>query len=323
MAKKDLSVVLPLHNEGDNIFFVYQELKRELASEKSYELVFVDDGSKDNSFAVLQEIASKDKAVKIVKLLSNYGQSTALAAGIDHAEGKNIVTMDADGQHDPKDIKILLEPLQKGYQVVCGWRLRRGENDSYVQKALPSRIANFMVNRMIGLKLHDSIGGMKAFKREVAEVVPLYGDMHRYLPVLAKWKGFRVTERPIRVRKRKGGRTHYTAKRLFKGFFDLLTVKFFISYSNRPFHFFAKIGLLSFMSGFILGLYHIMLKVLYNVHLLRDIASLILSVMLILLGVNFILFGFIADMISFDAIANKKRKMYLIEKTVSSKRYKY
>jgi len=311
---KYLSVVLPVHNEAQSLPTLYQELTAALKGD--YELLFVDDGSRDNSFAVLQELAKKDKRVRVIKLLSNYGQSTALAAGIENAQGENIVTIDSDGQHDPKDIKVLLEPLEKGYQVVCGWRLKRGKNDSYVQKALPSRVANFLVNRLIGLKLHDSIGGMKAFKKEVAEVVPLYGDMHRYLPVLAKWKGFKVTEQPIQVRKRKGGRTHYTAKRLFKGFFDLLTVKFFVSYSTRPFHIFAKIGFASFIGGVFVGLYYLLQKILFDVHLMQEIASLILSVMLILLGVNFICFGFIADMISFDAISNKKRNMYVVEKVV-------
>jgi glycosyltransferase involved in cell wall biosynthesis len=314
-AKRDmnLSVVLPVHNEEKNIAYLYKELTEELDGD--YELVFVDDGSSDKSFEILQKLAEQDKKIKIVKLLSNYGQSTALAAGIEHAEGENVVTIDSDLQHDPKDIKGLIEPL-KDHQVVCGWRKKRGENDSYMKKALPSRIANYLVNRMTGLKLHDSIGGMKAFKRQVADVVPLYGDMHRYLPVLAKWKGFKVTERPIKVRKRGGGKTHYNAKRLFKGFFDLLTVKFFVSYSTRPFHIFAKIGGTSFFVGFAIAIYYLIQKLFFGVHLMTEIASLILSVLLILLGVNFICFGFIADLISFDAIANKKRKMYLVEKVV-------
>jgi len=294
---------------------LYQELVEELSSfSNNYEIVFVDDGSTDNSFKILSELADKDKNVKVVKLLSNYGQSTALAAGSEQATGENIVTMDSDLQHDPKDIKSLLEPLREGYQVVCGWRKKRG--DSFVKKTIPSKIANHLVNKMVGLKLHDSVGGMKAFKKEVIEFVPLYGNMHRYLPVLAKWKGFKVTERPIKIRKRRAGKTHYKFKRLFGGFLDLLTVKFFISYSTRPFHIFATIGGLSFLAGFLIGGYHLLQKLFLGIHLMEEVASLILSVLLIVLGFNFICFGFIADMISFDAIANKKRKMYLVEKVV-------
>ncbi|PIN76946.1 glycosyltransferase [Candidatus Woesearchaeota archaeon CG10_big_fil_rev_8_21_14_0_10_36_11] len=310
---KHLSVVLPVHNEEKNIEHLYNELKESLKG-IDYELVFVDDGSVDRSYFIMEQIASHNTHVKVVKLLSNYGQSTALAAGCDHATGENIVTMDSDLQHDPKDIISLIEPLSKGYHVVCGWRRKRG--DSFVKKGMPSRFANFLVNKMLGIKLHDSVGGMKAFTRRVVEVVPMYGDMHRYLPVLAKWKGFRITERPVKVRERRAGKTHYKFNRLFKGFLDLMTVKFFISYSTRPFHIFAKIGFVSFMIGFCIGLYYVILKVFFGVYLMQEIASLILSVMLIVLGINFICFGFIADMISFDAISSKKRKVYLVEKVV-------
>jgi glycosyltransferase involved in cell wall biosynthesis len=310
-----LSVVLPVHNEEQNIERVYQELSQELRTiGQHYEIIFVDDGSKDRSYALLKALAEKDRSVKVVKLISNYGQSTALAAGIEQARGTYIVTMDADGQHDPADIKRLIEPLRNGYHVVCGWRKKRGE----MSKSVPSRIANALVRAMTGLKLHDSVGGMKVFRREVTDVVPLYGDMHRYLPVLARWKGFRVTERPIHLRQRSAGKTHYTFKRLFGGFFDLLTVKFFISYSTRPLHIFAAFGLLSFTVGFIIGLYYLFQKIFFGVHLMQEVASLILSVLLIILGINGILFGFIADMVTFDAISSKKRKMYVVEEIITS-----
>jgi len=312
---KDLSVVLPVHNEEKNITRLYQEITLELSRIKfSYELVFVDDGSSDHSFELLNQISQKDPRVKIVKLLSNYGQSTALAAGIEHAEGENIVTMDSDLQHDPKDIYRLIEPLYRGYHVVCGWRKFRGNSDSFIKKTVPSRIANWMVNTITGLHLNDTTGGMRAFKKKVTELVPLYGEMHRYLPILAKWKGFRITERPIHVRKRGGGKTHYNFKRIFRGFYDLLTVKFFVSYSTRPSRIFAPIGIICALLGFIIGFYYLIQKLFFGVYLMQEIASLILSVMLILLGVNFICFGFIADMISFDSINQKK--MYLIDQII-------
>lgn len=312
MEQKDLSVILPVHNEAQNLAYLYQELVRELTG-LSFELIFVDDGSTDNSFLILQQLVQKDKRVKVIKLLSNYGQSTALAAGIEYAQGRNLVTMDSDLQHDPHDIKALIQPLEQGFDVVCGWRKERRDSDSFVGKTIPSRLANAFVKRLVGLRLHDTTGGMRAFKKTVAEVVPLFGEMHRYLPILAKWKGFRVTERPIHIRKRKHGKTHYNVSRILRGFIDLLTVKFFVSYSQRPSHIFAKLGGISFLSGFCIALYYLFQKIVYGVHLMQEVASLILSVLLILLGINFICFGFIADMISYDAISSGKRKMYLVE----------
>ena len=307
----ELSVVLPVHNEEKNIEFVYKELVDELKRiGKKYEIIFVNDGSTDKSFEKLVSISSKDKHVRVVKLLSNYGQSTALAAGIEQASGDWIVTMDSDGQHDPKDIAGLIEPLPY-YHVVAGWRRKRGG----LNKSLPNKIANYLVRQMTGLQLRDSVGGMKAFTKQVSELVPLYGDMHRYLPVLAKWKGFRVTERPVSVRRRKSGRTHYKLKRIFGGFFDLMTVKFFVSYSTRLSHFFSVVGFTGLSAGFLIGLYYLIQKFFFGVHLMTEVASLILSVLLILLGVNFICFGFIADMISFDAISSG-RKTYVIEKVL-------
>lgn len=315
---REVSVVLPVYNEEQNLPVVVNELVQELNTTRfDYELIFVDDGSKDHSYQRLQELAAQNKKIKIVKLISNYGQSTALAAGIDLAEGRYIVTMDCDGQHDPKDILTLVEPLRNGYQVVCGWRKDRQGSVSLVGKTLPSRFSNFLIRTLLGVRLHDTTGGMRAFTREVAESVPLYGEMHRYLPLLARWKGFKITERPIHIRRRKFGQTKYNVTRLFRGFFDLVTVKFFISYSTRPFHIFATVGLISFALGFLIGVYYLIQKFFFDVHLMTEVASLILSVLLILLGVNFICFGFIADMISFDAIASKKRKMYVVEKILN------
>jgi glycosyltransferase involved in cell wall biosynthesis len=316
MPKIDLSIVLPVHNEEKNLPFLYEELTKELKNlPLNYEIIFVDDGSKDTSFKILESLSKKDKKVKIVKHLSNYGQSAALGSGTEYAIGENIVTMDSDLQHDPKDIANLIEPLFNGFHVVCGWRKKRGA----ANKSIPSKIANHLVNRMTGLKLHDSVGGMKAFKKQVSEIVPLYGDMHRYMPILAKWKGFKVTERTIKVRKRIRGKTHYKLRRIFGGFFDLITVKFFVSYSTRPFHIFATTGFICFAIGFIMGIYYLVQKIFFGIHLMQEVASLVLAVMLILLGTIFICFGLIAEMISFEAISNKKRKMYLVEKIIEKK----
>ncbi|MBW2979902.1 glycosyltransferase family 2 protein [Candidatus Woesearchaeota archaeon] len=231
----DVSVVIPTYNEKENAELLYHELKSILDKLKEkHEIIFVDDGSTDGSFDVLKKIASKKDNVKLVKLAGNYGQSSALAAGIENAEGNIIATMDSDLQHDPKDIPGLIHKLGEGYHVVCGWRKFRGNSDSFIFKILPSKLSNFLINSLTGMKLKDSTGGMRAFRKNVTRTIPLYGEMHRYLPVLAKWKGFKVTEVPIRIRKRKHGKTKYSIFRLFRGFFDLLAIRFFTSYSTRP-----------------------------------------------------------------------------------------
>ena len=238
--------------------------------------------------------------------MSNYGQSNAISAGIANSIGKIIVTMDSDMQHDPKDILPLVNKLKEGYHVVCGWRKKRNSSDSLIKKTIPSKIANMLVRTITGKKLNDSTGGMRAFTRRVVEAIPLYGEMHRYLPLLALWKGFKVTEIPINIRKRGSGKTSYSYTRIFGGFLDLLTVKFFMKYSARPFHIFGVLGITSFLIGFFISFFFAYEKIFLNHHLYQDLPSIMLGVVLILLGIMFLGFGFIADMISYDAISSQK-----------------
>lgn len=311
-----LSIIIPVFNEEGNIEKLHKEIVSVLRDSELYEIVFVDDGSTDRSFGILREISLKDKNVKIIRLMSNYGQSNAISAGIANSKGDIIVTMDSDMQHDPKDILPLVKKIQEGYHVVCGWRKNRNSSDSLIKKTIPSKLANALVRIITGNKLNDSTGGMRAFIRRVVETIPLYGEMHRYLPLLAIWKGFRVTEIPINIRKRGAGKTNYNYTRIFRGFLDLLTIKFFMRYSTRPFHIFGFLGIISLLIGFLINSFFAYEKIFFGRHLYQDLPSIILGVVLILLGIMFLGFGFIADMISYDAISSQKRETYLVEEVM-------
>lgn len=314
----EVSVVVPVYNEEKNISRLYEELSEVMYKLSSCEAIFVDDGSTDRSFEVLKNIASNYKRVKVIKLVSNYGQSSAIAAGISHSSGSIIVTMDSDLQHDPKDIPLLVRKIKEGYHVVCGWRRSRGSSDSLIKKTMPSKISNFLIRKLIGIKLNDSTGGMRAFSKRVVEIIPLYGEMHRYLPVLAYWKGFKITEVPIRIRNRAYGKTKYDFKRIFTGFMDLITIKFFMKYSARPTYIFGMAGIISFIIGVLIELYFVYLNFISNLKLSEEVPSLLLGVVLMLLGVMLLGFGLIVDMISFDAITSQKRETYIVDKLVTS-----
>lgn len=315
-----LSIIIPVFNEEGNIKKLHEKIANVLYNNYSYEIVFVDDGSTDTSFVALKKIASNDKNVKVVRLMSNYGQSNAISAGIANSTGTIIVTMDSDMQHDPKDILPLVEKIKEGYHVVCGWRKKRNSSDSLIRKTIPSKLANILVRIITGNKWNDSTGGMRGFTRRVVETIPLYGEMHRYLPLLAIWKGFRVTEIPINIRKRGSGKTNYSYTRIFRGFLDLLTIKFFMKYSTRPFHIFGFLGIISLLIGFLINSFFAWEKIFFGRHLYQDLPSIILGVVLILLGIMFLGFGFIADMISYDAISSQKRETYLVEEVLNSKK---
>lgn len=316
ISKIEVSIIIPVYNEERNIFTLNQELVKELSINKSnYELVYVDDNSKDNSGKIIESICRKQKNTKLIKLKSNYGQSTAISAGIDNSKGKIIVTMDSDLQHDSRDISPMIKKINKGFDVVCGWRKYRGDSDSFVKKTIPSKISNFLINRITKLRLHDSTGGMRAFKREVIDNINLYGELHRYLPILAAWKGFKVTECPIHIRKRKYGKTKYDFTRIFRGFLDLLTIKYLVSYSARPIQIFGKVGFGTFFLGFLTGSYILYDKIINGVEIISEHQPLLmLVILLVILGVNFLCFGFLADMISYDSV--KKEKHYIIDKRI-------
>lgn len=311
--KPEFSVVIPVHNEQENLNLLYRRLKEALDNlKKNYEIVFVDDGSTDRTFEILSSFAKKDKKVKVLRLRGRNGQSTTLAAGSDFASGKYIVSIDADLQNDPRDIPKFIDKLKK-YDVVCGSRLlSKGKKISFY-----SRFGSWLIRRLFRTKLKDPIGGMKGFKKEVAESVQMYAGMHRYLPLLALWKGFSVTEIPIRLRKRYKGKTKYKPLKMFTGFLDLLTIKFFTSYSSRPSHLFGTTGFISGFMGFVILLWMTFRKLVLGMSIGASLPLFFLGILLFLIGILFWFFGLIADLITFDAITSKKRKNYIVKEKIN------
>ena len=222
------SIVVPLHNEQENVTDLYDRLKVVMeAHGESFEIVLVDDGSSDHTFAMLREIAAVDSRVTVVKLRRNFGQTAGLAAGFDHARGEYIIAMDGDLQHDPNDIPMFLEKIAAGYDIVSGWRKNRVDN--FWMRRIPSRIANWMMAKISGVDIHDFGTTFKAYRRDILEQVPLYGELHRFIPALASWHGATICEVAIRNVNRERGASHYGITRTFRVFFDLLTIRFLLA----------------------------------------------------------------------------------------------
>jgi glycosyltransferase involved in cell wall biosynthesis len=258
MAK--YSIVVPFHNEEENVTVLYARLKQVMEQVgESFELVLVDDGSNDRTYKLLEEIAAVDSRVLVVKLRRNFGQTSALAAGFDHASGEFILAMDGDLQHDPNDIPNFLEKLDEGYDVVSGWRKERIDN--FVFRRIPSRCANWMMARLSGVDIHDFGTTFKAYRREIIHNIPLYGEMHRFIPALASWYGASICEIPIHNINRERGKSHYGLGRTFRVFFDLLTIRFLLRYMSRPLHFFGGLGALGILGGTGLALILLVMKI--------------------------------------------------------------
>ena len=263
MAK--YSIVVPFHNEEENVTALYARLKQVMEQVGDpFELVLVDDGSNDRTYKLMEEIAAVDSRVLAVKLRRNFGQTSALAAGFDHASGEFILAMDGDLQHDPNDIPSFIEKLEDGYEVVSGWRKERIDN--FIMRRVPSRCANWLMARLSGVDIHDFGTTFKAYRREVIQNIPLYGEMHRFIPALASWYGASICEIPIKNLNRERGKSHYGIGRTFRVFFDLLTIRFLLRYMGRPLHFFGGFGFLGMMAGSLISASLLGMKVL-NPHM--------------------------------------------------------
>ena len=242
------SIVVPFHNEEENVTVLYDRLKEVMEQVgSSFELVLVDDGSWDKTYKLLEEIAAVDSRVLVIKLRRNFGQTSALAAGFDHASGEYVIAMDGDLQHDPQEIPSFIEKLNEGFDVVSGWRKERIDN--FIMRRFPSRCANWLMARLSGVNIHDFGTTFKAYRREVIHNIPLYGEMHRFIPALASWYGARICEIPIKNVNRERGKSHYGISRTFRVFFDLITIRFLLKYMSRPLHFFGLFGALSMVFG--------------------------------------------------------------------------
>ncbi len=281
------SIVVPFHNEEDNVTTLYDRLKAVMESVMSegrdtFELVFVDDGSRDRTYRLLEEIAAVDSRVLVVKLRRNFGQTSALAAGFDHAQGECILAMDGDLQHDPSEVPNFIAKLEEGYDVVSGWRAERGDNLLF--RRIPSRAANWLMAVLSGVPIHDFGTTFKAYRREVIHNIPLYGEMHRFIPALASWYGASICEIPISNPARTAGRSHYGLSRTFRVFFDLLTIRFLLKYMTRPLHFFGGFGLLGILGGGALATFLFVLKLITHGQVHNDHAPLFYIAITLLLG---------------------------------------
>lgn len=274
---------------------------------KTYEIVFVDDGSTDNTFQVLKEIREKDERVKIIKFRRNFGKSAALNSAFNFVNGNIIITMNGDLQDDPAEIPNFVDAIESGSDLVSGWKSSRKDP---LTKKLPSKLFNKMTRLLTGVGLHDFNCGFKAYKKEVLDSISLYGEMHRYIPALAAQYGFKITELKVEHRPRSYGKSKYGFTRLIKGFLDLITVKFLTEYSSRPLHVFGIPGILSLIFGFFIGVYLVILKYWRNI-MLSDRPLLLLSILLIILGLQFISIGLLGEMITFRDRKDESAEKYI------------
>ncbi|MDA0986616.1 MAG: glycosyltransferase family 2 protein [Bacteroidetes bacterium] len=290
-----LSVIIPLLNEEESITELHQQLTLVLEKmRKKYELIFVDDGSTDNSFQVLQNLKKKDNKVKIIRFRRNFGKSAALMVGFKNAKGNFVITMDADLQDDPREIPSLIEKLKNNFDVVSGWKKRRFDP---ITKTIPSRFFNFVTRVMTGISIHDFNCGLKGYKREVIKNISVYGELHRYIPALAHWKGFSVGEVVVNHRRRKYGITKFGINRFFRGFLDLVTVLFTTRYFTRPLHLFGTWGLFSALIGIGVTLYLTFEKYFNNVPI-SNRPLFIVALIFIIVGVQFVSIGLLGELIT-------------------------
>lgn len=309
-----ISVVIPLYNEEESIRLLHQQLTGALLDVgEPYEIIIVDDGSCDHSFERLRELHEADPCLKVVRFRRNFGQTAAFAAGFCAAEGEYIVTMDADLQNDPADIGRLLEKAHEGYDVVSGWRTKR--QDPWYRR-LPSRVANWLISRVTGVRLHDYGCSLKVYRREVIKSIRLYGELHRFIPAVASWMGVSVAEVPVNHRARTFGRSKYgTVTRTVKVFLDLLTVRFLLSYATRPIHVFGGLGLLSVLVGGGLGLFLTYVKLIRG----EDIGNrplLTLAVLLLIVGVQMISMGLLGELVVRTYHESQDKPIYVVRETL-------
>lgn len=290
----DVSIVIPVFNERENLPPLHQALRETLDGRRA-ELIFVDDGSTDGSREVLERLARVDpRHVRVVELRRNFGQTAAIAAGIDHAEGEVIVLIDADLQNDPADIPTMLDKIAEGYDVVSGWRVRR--KDAFLTRTLPSRMANGLISWVTGVPLHDYGCTLKAYRREVLEGFRLYGEMHRFIPAYAGAVGAKIIEVPVQHYPRRHGKTKYGLERTIKVLLDLFTVKFLISYANKPIYLFGGAGMALILPSLVVLLVLLFRRLTENVSVTRS-PLFQTSTMLIILGAQAILMGLIAELL--------------------------
>jgi len=290
----DLSVVVPIYNERESIGKLYEKLEKILPGlNLKYEVLLIDDGSMDDTYSQLLKIHRKNKLFKIIRFRKNFGQTAAMNAGFDYANGKVIITLDADLQNDPRDIPVLLRKLNEGYDIVSGWRKNR--KDKAIRR-FPSTVANKIISKLTGVHLHDYGCTLKAYRKEVIDNINLYGEMHRYIPAIASWMGVRVAEVPVIHHGRKYGKSKYGISRTMKVILDIITVKFLLSYSQSPIQVFGLLGLFSAAAGVFITAYLIVMRIFFN-QSLSNRPLFILSIFMVFIGVQLITMGLLAEVL--------------------------
>jgi glycosyltransferase involved in cell wall biosynthesis len=314
----DLSVIIPIKDEQENVGPLHERLRSALDPlGLAYELLFIDDGSVDGSFAVLAELADRDPRVKVVRLRRNFGQTAALRAGIDWSSGAVLVTMDGDLQNDPADIPALLEQLDRGYDAVLG--LRANRQDNYLVRKLPSDIANWLIRKVTGVRIKDLGCTLRALRRGLAEELPLYGEMHRFVAVLAQQYGDRLAQIPVRHHPRTAGKTKYNLTRTVRVLLDLITVKFLHSYLTRPMHVMGLSGLVSMLLGGLSLLATIWMKSRYGTFMTGN-PFLLFSVLLELVGVHFLSLGLLGEVLTRTYFESQGKTVYAVRATLNLER---
>ena len=306
-----ISVVIPVFNEEGSIGILFDELEKALSSLNStYEVIVVDDGSNDQSWQIIKAGSLKYPRIKAIRLGRNFGQTAALSAGISRAQGEIVLTIDGDGQNDPADIPKLIRKLEQGFDLVSGWRKNR--KDPYISRQIPSRMANWLIGLITGIKLKDFGCTLKAYRAQLIKGIRLYGEMHRMIPALAFWSGANITELEVNHRPRQSGESKYNISRIFAVFFDLLTIKFFIGYFTRPLHFFGLAGLILMILSLVSFSATLIMKIMEQMNITRN-PLLTLGTLLMIIGMQLIALGLLGEISVRIYYESQNKPIYMIK----------
>ena len=313
------SIVVPLYNEQDNVLPLYTRIVEAMVDTGGpYEIVFVDDGSRDGTYKILTEIAAADSRVTLVQLRKNFGQTAGLKAGFDYARGEVIISMDGDLQHDPAEIPAFISKIQEGYDIVSGWRYQR--RDAWLTRRLPSRTANWIMAKLCGLELHDFGTTFKAYRREVIKDLQLYGELHRFIPALASWSGATIAEIPIKNLSRGSGRSNYGLSRTLTVALDLICIKFLLDYSTKPLQLFGTWGLMSTGAGVLTALFLLFRKFVTHIDVMTEHGPLMFaSVLLIVCGIQLISLGLVGEVLARTYYESQHKPIYSVRNVTRSK----
>jgi glycosyltransferase involved in cell wall biosynthesis len=312
-SKIEISVVIPVYNEEDNVGLLYDNLEPVLSKlGRNYEVVLIDDGSKDGTYNKLRQLHEKNNHFKVIKFRRNFGQTPAMRAGFDFASGGIIITLDADLQNDPEDIPKILEKMDEGYDIVSGWRKNRKDK---VSRRFPSAIANKIISVLFGVRLHDYGCTLKAYRKEVLGNIELYGEMHRYIPAIASWMGVKVAEIPVNHRARKFGKAKYGISRTIRVILDIITIKFLLTYSKKPMQIFGFVGVFTSLAGFIVTTYLIVERLFFN-QPLSSRPLFILSIFMIFIGIQLITMGLLGEIMMRTYHEGTGKSTYVIREIV-------